>query len=148
MVKPAEQDEMKAVCSACFAAVPVERTHVQPGYNDLLRAYVTTYRCDNCWAAGLAATRARVAACTDPGELDTAVVFFSRYGVAVPGLMPGDPPGVVRDRLLALLDRLASGEVRLKIDTRTTIPLKLPPPGPPGKDPPFGGGLTSWLPTE
>jgi hypothetical protein len=144
MVKPAEKDEMKAVCSACFSAVPVEQTHVQPGYNDTLRAYVTTYRCENCWVAGLAATRARVAACTDPEELSTAVVFFSRYGVAVPGLMPGDPVDVVREKLLALLDQLASGEVRLKIDTKATIPLKLPPLGPPGNDPPFGG-LTSWL---
>lgn len=146
MVKRADKDELKAMCSACFEPVPVAQAHVQPGYNDTLKAYVTTYRCDGCRAKDLAATRARITACTDPKELATGVLFFSRYGVAVPGHVPGDPPAAVRDQLLVLMDRLASGELRLKIDTKTTIPIKLPPPGPPRNDPPPFGGPTSWLP--
>src|SRR5436853_348964 len=82
VVKRGKQEELKAVCSACFATVPVEQVHVQPGYNDDLKAYVTTYRCDGCRAADLAATRARMAGCTDPAELATGVTFFARYGVA------------------------------------------------------------------
>lgn len=145
MVKPVK-DELKALCSACMEPVAVELAHVQPGYNDTLRAYVTTYRCDACRAADLTATRARMAACTDPEELATGVLFFARYGVAVPDLAPGDPPPVVREKLLVLMDRLATGELRLKIDTKATIPLKLPPPGPTRNDPPPFGGLSSWLP--
>lgn len=169
MVKKAKAEEFKAICSACYQPVPVEKTRVQPGYNDTLRAYVTNYRCEKCWEADLLKTRERIAACTDPEELATGVVFFARYGVPVPGLMLEDPPAVVRGRLLLMIDRLKSGELKLRIDTRKTVPIKLPPADEPldpddpfgdlfggnpfGGDepdsppPPPGGGLPgSWLP--
>ncbi|MBX9580768.1 MAG: hypothetical protein K2X87_10715 [Gemmataceae bacterium] len=146
MVKKAKDDEMRSICSACFTSVPIEQTHVQPGYNDHLRAYVTCYRCEGCRTADLEKTRGRIAACTDAEELSTGELFFARYGVPLPDLGPEPTLEAVRDGLLALVDRLISGDLRIRIDPKTAVPIDLPPDfGPPGKDPP-GGSLGSWLP--
>ena len=127
MVMPArKEDELQAMCSKCFTGVPVEKAHVQPGYNDFLRAYVTAYRCDNCWAEDLVATRARMVACKDKEELVTGVVFFSRYNLKLLGLSPFAPIEKIREKLLGLMDQIASGELYLQIDTTTTIPIELP----------------------
>jgi len=126
MVMPAKEEEVQAICSKCFNPVPVMKTFVQPGYNDMLRSYVTTYRCEGCRAEDLAATRARMAACKDKEELATGVLFFSRYDVRVIGLSPFAPIEMIREKLLGLMDQLASGELKLKIDTRSAIPIKLP----------------------
>lgn len=127
MVKKAKSDdELKAMCSACFRPVPVADAHVQPGYNDYLKAYVTTYRCNGCRLADLQKTRDRMASCTDLEELATGVLFFARYKVAVPGITPNDSIETVRDALLGVLDRLRSGDLRIRIDPKTAVPIDLP----------------------
>lgn len=126
MVKPKKEsdEELQALCSACFTGVPVARAHVVPHYNDMLLGYVTAYRCENCWLKTLDETRDRLAACTDPEEVATAAAFFERYKVRVMEYRRGDPLPVLKAKLLDLIAELRSG--KRKLDFGKPIPLNLP----------------------
>jgi len=129
VVKPAKQEEYKALCSACFESVPVPKTHVIPSYNDVLQMYVTTYRCETCWLTTLDATRDRLSACEDAAEVATCAEFFERYKVRVMEHRRKDPLPAVKAKLLQLLAELRAGTRKLAIGK--AIPVKLPDNWPP-----------------
>ena len=47
--EPEDQEERQVVCSGCLQVFPESLVHVIPHFNDSVAAYVTTYRCGECW---------------------------------------------------------------------------------------------------
>jgi hypothetical protein len=123
MVMPKKEEEHQALCSACYQSVPLPKTHVIPHFNDHLNAYVTTYRCDNCWLTTIDATRLRLSMCQDPDEVATCAEFFERYKVKVMEHRRGDPLEAVKAKLLQLLDEIRAGTRRLDIGKPVKIDL-------------------------
>ena len=118
-----EDDEVKAICSACMEPFDVEDVRVIPSYNDFLRNYVTTYRCEKCWEDTFNKTRTRLASTALDREILSMIEFFERYHIFIKEYREGASKRVVKDLLLKLLDRLKSGETKLEIDTTTMIKL-------------------------
>ena len=127
MVAPAKQEEeIRAICSACYQTVPLEQTHVIPCFNEILNAYVTSYRCGKCWGPSLAETRARLEGPVNEDEIETGAMFFQRYGVIVPEHIRRDPAKLVRAALVKLVDRLRDGDLKLAIGPAISLdPMKL-----------------------
>ncbi|PCC72023.1 hypothetical protein SAMN02745121_08247 [Nannocystis exedens] len=123
--------EPSALCSGCYRAVPASQVRVIPWFNDHAAAFVTTFRCGDCFAASLADTRARLTF-GGPGEVARLAEFFHRHAVTIHEHRRGDPPEAVRPLLALALDHLAAGTLKLQIGE--TVPLndvRSAPSGPP-----------------
>ena len=107
--------ERQVFCSACFELAPESRVHLIPFFNDDVRKYVDTYRCEKCVESALDQTRSRLEATDDLAEIASAATFFEVHSVFILEHRRGDPILVVRKCLLALLDQLQSGHLRLGI---------------------------------
>jgi hypothetical protein len=113
--KPEDQEERQVVCSGCLQVFPESLVHVIPHFNDSVAAYVTTYRCGECWIPSLEETRSRLATTQDEAEIVSAASFFQRHGVHIHEFMRGDPASDVQTILLRLIDLLRSEGLRIPI---------------------------------
>jgi hypothetical protein len=108
-------EEREVVCSGCLQVFPESLIHVIPYFNSSVNAYVTTYRCQQCWMPSLEETRTRLASTQDAAEIASVGTFFQRHGVYVHEFMRGDPPAVVQKILLRTIDMLRSEGIRIRI---------------------------------
>jgi hypothetical protein len=108
-----EPEERQFACSRCFTIVPESHVHVVPGFNDTLGAYVTSYRCDDCWLPTLDETASRLAVSDDAEEIASLCVFLERYGVFVFEFRRGDPLPVVKQILLRTIAMMKTGDIHL-----------------------------------
>ncbi len=109
-------EERCIACSGCLRLVSERLVHVIPYFNNDVRGYVTTYRCEQCWRTSLAETRLRLENTKDEIELESAVTVFERQGVILHDeFKRGDPAPVIRKMLSRMLDLLESGTVRLSV---------------------------------
>jgi Pyruvate/2-oxoacid:ferredoxin oxidoreductase delta subunit len=114
-----ESEERQFACSHCFAIVPESQIHVVPGFNEMLDAYVTSYRCEECWLATLDETTARLTTSEDAEEIASLCAFLERYGVFVFEFRRGDPLPVVKQILLQTIAMMKSGDIRLSAGDAT-----------------------------
>jgi diadenosine tetraphosphate (Ap4A) HIT family hydrolase len=119
-------DERQFVCSHRFTIVPESHVHVVPGFNETLRAYVTSYRCDECWLPTLDETASRLAASDDEEEIASICVFLERYGTFILEARRGDPLPVIKQILLRTIEMMKSDQIRLspghcRDETRPTV---------------------------
>ena len=119
MSDESEPEERQFACSRCFTIVPESHVHVVPGFNETLGAYVTSYRCENCWLATLEETAARLTTSEDAEEIASLCVFLERYGVFVFEFRRGDPLPVVKQILLQTIAMMKSGGIRLSAGDAT-----------------------------
>ena len=110
-----DEEERQVFCSGCLQAFPESLVHVIPYFNDSVAAYVTTYRCGECWIPSLEETRARLASTKDEAEIMSAGDFFHRHGVYVMEFMRGDPASDVQKVLLRLIELLRSEDLTIRI---------------------------------
>ncbi len=107
--------ERHVFCSGCFTVLPESEIHLIPFYNDTLRNYVTTYRCDSCWLDGIDETRKRIELTESSSEIALAAEFFKRHAVFIHEYLRGDPPEEVKRTLLYLIDLMKTGGLKLNI---------------------------------
>ena len=110
-----KSENRQILCSGCLQVFPESLVHVIPYFNSSANAYVTTYRCEQCWIPALEETRARLARTQDEAEIASAATFFQRHGVHIHEFMRGDPAPVVQKILLRMVDLLRSEGIRLSI---------------------------------
>ena len=110
-----DQEERQIFCSGCLQVFSESLIHVIPHFNNSVAAYVTTYRCEECWIPSLEETRSRLASTQDEAEIVSAGDFFQRHGVYVHEFMRGDPASDVQKILLRLIDLLRSEGLRIRI---------------------------------
>ena len=110
------------VCSRCLAEVPESEAHILPAFNDHVGRCVTSFRCEACWPATLAATRARLASIAAPEELASAAEVFHGCNVFIHEYLRGDPPAIIQPLLLRLVDLLGAGTLRLRLPGATVSP--------------------------
>jgi hypothetical protein len=113
--EPEDSEERQILCSGCLQLFPVSLVHVIPYYNDRVNAYVTTYRCEQCWIPALEETRTRLAATQSEAEIVSAGAFFQRHGVHILEFLWGDPKPDVQKILLRIIDLLRSEGLRISI---------------------------------
>lgn len=108
---PPEEDGTPVLfmCSGCYTPTPVAEGHVIPFWNQGVRRILTTYRCNNCWLAGIDETRAAL----NSGDADVIPSFcdflaLQRFTKDAENLRVA-PPDEARQMLLALLDATAAG---------------------------------------
>src|ERR1700728_4565117 len=87
-------EDRQILCSGYLQVFPESLVHVIPYFNSSANAYVTTYRCGQCWIPALEETRARLASTRDEAEIASAAAFFQRHGVHIHEFMRGDPAPV------------------------------------------------------
>jgi hypothetical protein len=109
------EEERQVFCSGCLQVFSESLVHVIPYFNTSVTAYVTTYRCGECWIPSLEETRARLASTKDEAEIMSAGDFFHRHGVYVMEFMRGDPASDVRKVLLRLIEKLQSEDLTMRI---------------------------------
>lgn len=107
--------ERQVVCFGCVGVVPESRVRLIPFFNDDVQRYVDTYRCEQCLEAAMEQTRSRLALTEDAADVGLTAAFFERHGIFIHEYRRGDPVPVVRSILLASLERLRSGQLRLVI---------------------------------
>jgi hypothetical protein len=105
----------EVVCSNCVKVFPEARTHVLPFFNDTVARFVTTYRCDDCWPAAVAGTRAHLTATEDADDIASFAEVLAGHKVFIHEYMRGDPTPVVKAIELRMLDMMESGAIRLSI---------------------------------
>jgi hypothetical protein len=115
MTPPEEPEERQIFCSGCLQVFSESLVHVIPHFNSSVAAYVTTYRCEQCWIPSLEETRSRLASTQDEAEVVSAGGFFQRHGVHIHEFMRGDPVSDVQKILLRLIDLLRSEGLRIPI---------------------------------
>jgi hypothetical protein len=108
-------EDRQILCSGCLKVFPESLVHVIPYFNSSVNAYVTTYRCEQCWLPALEETRTRLASTQDEAEIALAASFFQRHGVHIHEFMRGDPAPAVQKILLRMVDLLRSEGIRLSI---------------------------------
>jgi hypothetical protein len=108
-------EDRQILCSGCLQVFPESLIHVIPYFNTSANAYVTTYRCEQCWIPALDETRARLASTRDEAEIASAATLFQRHGIHIHEFMRGDPAPVVQKILLRMVDMLRSEAIRLSI---------------------------------
>ena len=108
---PAEDAEQPVffMCSGCHTPTPAAEIHVIPFWNSTVRRILTTYRCNNCWLAGLDTTRAAL----NSGDADVIPSFcdflvLQRFTTDAETLRNA-PPDEARPMLLTLLDATQDG---------------------------------------
>lgn len=52
-------------CSGCYSEHPRTEIHVLPTWNEHVRDFVTSFRCDKCWTDSLAWTRLKAVVLTE-----------------------------------------------------------------------------------
>jgi hypothetical protein len=109
-------EDRQILCSGCLQVFSESLVHVIPYFNSSGNAYVTTYRCEQCWIPALEETRTRLASTRDEAEIASAATFFQRHGVHIHEFMRGDPAPVVQKILLRMVDLLQSEAIRIAID--------------------------------
>ena len=119
MSDESEAEERQFACSRCFAIAPESHIHVVPGFNETLGAYVTSYRCDDCWLPTLDETATRLAASDNEEEVASLCVFLERYGVFVFEFKRGDPLPVIKQILQQTIAMMKSGDIRLSAGDAT-----------------------------
>ncbi|HEX4191826.1 MAG TPA: hypothetical protein VHY80_01965 [Stellaceae bacterium] len=113
MSDESETDERQFACSRCFTVVPESHVHVVPGFNETVGAYVTSYRCDECWLPTLDETASRLGASDNEEEIASLCAFFERYGTFILEARRGDPMPVIKQVLLQTIEMMKSGQIRL-----------------------------------
>src|SRR5580704_1832496 len=61
MDRDEKPEDRQILCSVCLQVFSESLIHVIPYFNSSANAYVTTYRCEQCWIPALEATRTRLA---------------------------------------------------------------------------------------
>ena len=112
---PEDSEERQILCSGCLQVFPESLVHVIPYFNSSVNAYVTTYRCEQCWMPALEETRTRLAATQNEAEIVSAGAFFQRHGVYIQEFLWGDPNPNVQNILLRVIDLLRSEGLRISI---------------------------------
>jgi hypothetical protein len=113
--EPEDQEERQIFCSGCLQVFSESLVHVIPCFNSSVDAYVTTYRCEQCWIPSLEETRTRLARTQDEAEILSAAAFFQRHGVYIHEFLRGDLPSHVQKILLRMIDLLRSEDIRISI---------------------------------
>jgi hypothetical protein len=113
--EPEDQEERQILCSGCLQVFSESLVHVIPYFNGSVNAYVTTYRCEQCWIPALEETRTRLASTQDEAEIVSAGVFFQQHGVHILEFLWGDPNPDVQKILLRMIDLLRSEDIRISI---------------------------------
>jgi hypothetical protein len=108
-------EERQVFCSGCYRVVRESEIHVIPFFNEDLFDYVTTYRCNDCWLAGLDDTEKRLQTTEELAEILRAAFFFERHTIFIAEFRRGDSLESVRPILLQLIGLLRSGGIRLAI---------------------------------
>src|SRR5262245_36106129 len=113
---PISQERARQVfCSGCFTVLLESKIHLIPCYNDALRNYVTTYRCESCWLDSIDETRERIELTESSSDIELAAEFFKRHAVFIHEYLRGDPPEDVKRALLRLIDLMKTGGLKLRI---------------------------------
>jgi len=115
MAADQEPEQRQVVCSRCFQIVPESLIHVIPHFNDAVKGYVTTYRCEACWLPSLDETRDRLERTEDAAEIASLAGFFERHGVFLHEFRRGDPLPVVRALLERTIELVRLGTIRLSV---------------------------------
>jgi len=110
-----DSGERQILCSRCLQVFPESLVHVIPYFNSNVNAYVTTYRCEQCWIPSLEETRTRIAGTQNEAEILSAGAFFQRHGVYIHEFLRGDPNPDVQKILLRMIDLLRSEGLRISI---------------------------------
>ena len=113
--EPEDSDERQILCSGCLQVFPESLVHVIPYFNSTVNAYVTTYRCEQCWIPSLEETRTRLASTQNEAEILSAGAFFQGHGVYIHEFMRGEPNPNVQSILLRMIDLLRSEGLRISI---------------------------------
>jgi hypothetical protein len=108
-------EDRQIVCSSCFQIVSETLIHVLPHFNDDVRRYVTTYRCELCWLPSLDETRTRLAKTEDWAEISSLIDCFQRHRVFLLEFQRGDPLPVVRALLEQTIELVRSETIRLTV---------------------------------
>ena len=87
--------------------------HIVRGFNETLGAYVTSYRCDECWLPTLDETASRLATSEDEEKIASLCAFLERYGVFVFEFRRGDPLPAIKQILSRTIEMMKSGSIRL-----------------------------------
>jgi hypothetical protein len=123
---PAEDTEERQIfCSGCLQVFPESLVHVIPYFNSSVNAYVTTYRCEQCWIPSLEETRRRLASTQNAAELLSVGAFFQRHGVYIGEFLWGDPASDIQKILLRMIDLLGSEGIRISIGADIPSPNNL-----------------------
>jgi hypothetical protein len=118
--------ERQLICSQCWSRGPESRIHVVPYFNNSVRRYVTSFRCDDCVDAALAETIARVRDLDGASEIDTLGDLLRSHGVSVSEWLRGEPLDRLRPVMLGVLDSLRRAEHKLRLRIGATAPLPAP----------------------
>jgi hypothetical protein len=109
-----EPEQRRIVCSGCFQIFPEPLIHVIPLFNDDVKEYVTTCRCETCWLPSLDETRTRIEN-TEGAEIASLAEFFERHGVFLHEFRRGDPLPAVRALLERTIKLVRLGAIRLSV---------------------------------
>jgi hypothetical protein len=108
---PAEEGEQEVffMCSGCRTPTPAAEIHVIPFWNSDLRRILTTYRCNNCWVAGVEVTRTALNS-GDPDVIPSFCDFMAlqRFTKDAENLRNGSPDEA-RRMLNMILDATLDG---------------------------------------
>jgi hypothetical protein len=107
--------ERQLICSQCWSRGPESRIHVIPYFNNSIRRYVTSFRCDNCVDAALAETIARVRDLDGAREIDTLGDLLRSHGVAVSEWLRGEPLDRLRPVMVGVLASLRGAALKLRL---------------------------------
>jgi hypothetical protein len=118
--------ERQLICSQCWSRGPESRMHVIPYFNNSVRRYVTSFRCDACVDAALAETIARVRDLDGASEIDTLGDLLRAHGVSVVEWLRGEPLDRLRPAMVDVLGSLRGGDLKLRLHLGESAPMPAP----------------------
>ena len=103
------EQEVFFMCSGCRTPTPAREIHVIPFWNSDVRRILTTYRCNNCWVAGVEVTRTALNS-ADPDVIPSFCDFMAlqRFTKDAENLR-NCPPDEARATLNVILDATLDG---------------------------------------
>ena len=110
--------QLGVLCSGCATVLPASQVATLPLWNDTLSAFVTTYRCSRCLPSSVEETKQRLQNAQKPEETDQVVQFLMARGIFILEYQRGDPPEVIQRILLAVLDKIGEGTLRIPPQTQ------------------------------
>jgi hypothetical protein len=116
--------ERQLICSQCWSRGPESRTHVVPYFNNSVRRYVTSFRCDACVDAALAETIARVRDLDGASEIHTLGDLLRAHGVLVSEWARGEPLDRLRPAMVGVLASLRAAAVKLRLRVGESAPMR------------------------